>query len=181
MTQTYICFLRGINVGGNSLIKMADLKAAVERAGFENVKTYIQSGNLFVDTSETDHEIIGQRVHDIIVKSFDLQVDVAVFSKREWQKVIVNKPEWWGKNPEWKHNMLILTKPVDPRQAMQEIGELRLEIENAKPGNRVIYQSVSFKKFGRSRFSKIVMLPVYKQITIRNYNTATKIATLFSV
>jgi uncharacterized protein (DUF1697 family) len=48
----YVALLRGINVGGNTLIKMADLKLAVEKAGFTNVITYIASGNLIVETTK---------------------------------------------------------------------------------------------------------------------------------
>ena len=42
----YLALLRGINVGGNNIIKMADLKACFEQMGFEDVSTYIQSGNV---------------------------------------------------------------------------------------------------------------------------------------
>ena len=50
----YIALLRGINVGGKNIIKMADLKAAFERQGFGNVVTYINSGNILFDSKDDD-------------------------------------------------------------------------------------------------------------------------------
>jgi hypothetical protein len=50
----YVALLRGINVGGNNLIKMADLKACFEKLDLAEVATYIQSGNVLFSTTETD-------------------------------------------------------------------------------------------------------------------------------
>ena len=50
----YIAFLRGINVGGQKKIKMADLRTSLEKAGFKDVQTYIQSGNLLITSDSTD-------------------------------------------------------------------------------------------------------------------------------
>lgn len=52
--KRFVALLRGINVGGNNIIKMADLKTCFEEMGFANVVTYIQSGNVLFDSNETD-------------------------------------------------------------------------------------------------------------------------------
>ena len=49
---THLCLLRGINVSGHNMMKMEVLKTTLEGIGFTNVQTYIQSGNVFVDTEE---------------------------------------------------------------------------------------------------------------------------------
>src|SRR6266576_4561263 len=54
----YVAFLRGINVGGKKLIKMDALGRAFQSLGFENVKTFIQSGNVFFDNAETDLDVL---------------------------------------------------------------------------------------------------------------------------
>ena len=56
--NTYISLLRGINVSGQKIIKMADLKTLFESLGFTNVKTYIQSGNIVFCSKESDHHEI---------------------------------------------------------------------------------------------------------------------------
>lgn len=57
--MTYIALLRGINVGGNNIIKMADLKAICVGLGFLNVRTYIQSGNVVLESEKTDAKALG--------------------------------------------------------------------------------------------------------------------------
>ena len=56
----YVAFLRAINVGGHTIIKMADLKQIFESLGLENVQTYIQSGNVIFESDEEDTAYIGK-------------------------------------------------------------------------------------------------------------------------
>lgn len=103
-----------------------------------------------------------------------------MFSDAEWEKVIKSAPDWWGKDETWKHNLLILTEPYDINEAVREIGTLKPDIESLSSGERVMYQSVSWQYFGRARSGKLASLPIYKKMTVRNYNTATKILALLS-
>lgn len=63
-------------------------------------------------------------------------------------------------------------------ETIRAIGELKPDIEAAEPGNCVIYQSMSFKFFGRTTTGKLSSSSIYKKMTVRNYNTATKLLTL---
>ena len=58
MITRYIVLLRGINVGGNNIIKMADLKTCFQEMGFDSVVTYIQSGNVLFDSNEIDQSVL---------------------------------------------------------------------------------------------------------------------------
>jgi uncharacterized protein (DUF1697 family) len=60
--MTYVALLRGINVGGNNLIRMVALKASFERAGFRNVATYIQSGNVVFESEDNDGGTLERRI-----------------------------------------------------------------------------------------------------------------------
>lgn len=176
----YLAFLRGINVGGHSLIKMADLKAALEADGFSAVKTYIQSGNVFVSTPQSDPLKVAQAVTASIAKHFSLDVKVVVFTKQQWQKVVSDAPKWWnGKTEGWKHNLFILLPPYNMKEVMKAIGEPKPDIENIGSGAGVVYGSMEFAKYGRTTMSKVVGNPLYKQMTVRNYNTSTKLLALF--
>lgn len=174
----YLAFLRGVNVGGNSLVRMAALQEALVADGLLEVRTYIQSGNILFSSKVDDTDALAALIKKSLKDHFDLTVDVAVFAVADWREIVAKAPKWWGKDPAWKHNMLIMIKPYDMQAAVAAIGELKPDIEAMKVGNGVIYQSVSFEKYGQSTFSRIVGKPVYKQITIRNYNTATKLAAL---
>jgi len=72
----YIAFLRGINVSGQKLLKMAALRQAFTEAGIAGVKTYIQSGNVIFDSTETDGEKLSRHLEDLIEKSFEFRTDV---------------------------------------------------------------------------------------------------------
>ena len=74
--ERHIAFLRGINVSGQKLIKMEALRKAFTEAGFGDVKTYIQSGNVIFDSDETDTKKLTMILEDVIEKSFGFRTDV---------------------------------------------------------------------------------------------------------
>jgi uncharacterized protein (DUF1697 family) len=178
--MTYLALLRGVNVGGNTLVKMADLRAALTAHGFTNVRSYIQSGNVIFTSDEADTAKLAAAVAAVISKSIGLTVDVAIFSQQQWQHIIDAAPGWWGKNQEWKHNLLILIPPCSVTDAVAAIGTLKPDIEAMEPGTGVLYQSMSFALFGRTTAGKLTGNPIYKKITVRNYNTATNLLGLLA-
>jgi uncharacterized protein (DUF1697 family) len=88
----YAALLRGINVGGNKMIKMVTLRATFVSLGFENVKTYINSGNLAFDTAETDDGKLANRIHDAIQSEFGFDISVMVRSIAEIGQIIDRNP-----------------------------------------------------------------------------------------
>jgi uncharacterized protein (DUF1697 family) len=176
--QSYLALLRGINVGGNNMIKMAELKTCLEDAGFHNVRTYIQSGNVIFKAQDDDTAKLEKRMEEIIQERFGMQIRVAVFSKDEWSAILDNAPEKWGKEMDWKHNILVLLRPYTTDNAVAAIGELKPDIEMMIAGKGVLYQSASIKMVGRTTTGKLASNPIYKQMTIRNYNSATKLLAL---
>ena len=70
--NTFIALLRGINVSGQKLIKMAELRTSLEKAGFAGAKTYIQSGNLILKSVKSDPKVIEEQVKALILKDFGL-------------------------------------------------------------------------------------------------------------
>ena len=88
----FIALLRGVNVGGNTKVNMAELRASCERLGFTNVKTYINSGNVIFDSAGADANEIASQIHDVILDGFGLDVSVMVRSMEELQQVIANNP-----------------------------------------------------------------------------------------
>ena len=83
--QTHLALLRGINVSGHKMINMMALKKALEAIGFKNVVTYIQSGNVFVDTEETSQSKVGFMIKQEIFKEFGHDVPVIVIGKPDLQ------------------------------------------------------------------------------------------------
>lgn len=180
-SQTYLALLRGINVGGKSMIKMADLRDALTASGLKDVQSYIQSGNvIFTAPKATDERRLEKQIHDCIKQQFKLEVAVVVLSKQAWSDIISNAPAWWGVDGDWKHNLLVAIQPATAAQVVEAIGVLKPDIERVEAGKGAVYQSILFEKFGRTSSGKLASLPIYKNLTIRNYNTAQKLQTLLN-
>jgi uncharacterized protein (DUF1697 family) len=175
---TYLAFLRGVNVGGKAMLKMADLKDALSKAGFADVKTYIQSGNVIFKSDYTDMKRLAQLIERTIEATFKLNVSVAVYNKDEWQKVIKSAPKWWGKDAAWKHNLLIMMDRTEAKDVIPAVGKLKPDIEKMEAGNGVVYQSLLFEKFGQTSATNLVGTSIYKRMTIRNFNTSFKLLSL---
>lgn len=89
--RTYIALLRGINVGGK-VLKMADLKQAVDDLGFGDVRTYLQSGNMVFHAPKTGDGTLAARISNAIRDKAGIDVHVLVRSAAEWDEVITNNP-----------------------------------------------------------------------------------------
>ena len=95
----YVALLRGINVGGNNMIKMETLRATFESLGFDNVKSYINSGNLAFECRSLnvskgvspDTDLAG-KIHDAILRDFGFDISVIVRSMAEIEEIIANNP-----------------------------------------------------------------------------------------
>ncbi|MBB6218329.1 uncharacterized protein (DUF1697 family) [Anaerosolibacter carboniphilus] len=87
----YIAFLRGINVGGRNVIKMADLKQTFEAIGLGRVQTYIQSGNVLFESNE-DEESLTLKIEQKIVEDYGLSITVVLRTAEELERIVQNCP-----------------------------------------------------------------------------------------
>jgi len=84
----YIAFLRAINVGGKSIIKMADLKQMFEAVGLENVQTYIQSGNVIFESDEKDASALEERIERQLEKALGKKIQLFVRTIRQVVSIV---------------------------------------------------------------------------------------------
>jgi len=90
--KTYISILRGINVSGSKKIKMTDLKALYEKLGFQDVQTYIQSGNVIFKNKKADKLAIKNKIEFEILDQYGFAVPVMVLVIQELNDVFANNP-----------------------------------------------------------------------------------------
>ncbi|WP_299529585.1 DUF1697 domain-containing protein [Ulvibacterium sp.] len=90
--QTYIILLRGINVGGQKKIKMADLRMLLEKLGFQNITTYIQSGNIVLVAKDKTRKNVEDSIGDGIREYFGFEVPIFVKSKKDFERIITENP-----------------------------------------------------------------------------------------
>src|SRR5882724_1731990 len=86
----YAALLRGINLGGHKIVKMDQLRKAFEELGFEDVKTYIQSGNVIFKAPAQTPENLAKRIEEKVLRQFGFPVPVVVKTAGEIGEIIKN-------------------------------------------------------------------------------------------
>ncbi|NVO11283.1 MAG: DUF1697 domain-containing protein [Bacteroidales bacterium] len=174
----YLALLRGINVGGNNIIKMADLKACFESMGFTDVVTYIQSGNVLFKSNESDQTKLSKMIEKVLSDTFSYKSMIVLVPSNLLENAVKKAPKGFGTNPEeYKYDVVFLKEPLTPDEALKSI-KTRDGIDNVYSGNGVLYFSRLISKAGQSYLTKIISLPVYQSMTIRNWNTTSKLLEL---
>ncbi len=177
MTQ-YVALLRGINVGGNNLIKMAELARCFEKQGFSSVTTYIQSGNVLFEAGSGTPAKHSRGLEAAILKTFGCRAAVTLRSKKQMKSIVLDAPKGFGKQPEkYRYDVIFLFELLTAKEALKDM-PIREGVDQAHAGNGVLYASRLIARATQSKISKIASMPMYKSMTIRNWNTTTKLLSL---
>lgn len=178
MLTRHLALLRGINVGGNNIIKMADLKACFEEMGFINVVTYIQSGNVLFDSNETDPLKLTQQIEKTLSERFNYSSKVMLLSQQTLIQLVNTAPKGFGVNPdEYRYDVIFLKPPLTSEEALSKI-KTKEGVDFVTTGNGVLYFSRLSSMSGQSQMTKMIGTAIYKEMTIRNWNTTTKLCEL---
>lgn len=174
----YVALIRGINVGGRNAVAMADLRAAFEAAGFQQVSTYINSGNVLFESDRRGQASLEADLETMLEGRFGIPLVVVLRSHRQLRDVIGKAPHGFGTEPGTYHSDVIFLKaPLTAAQAMRVV-QLREGVDQAWPGAGVIYFARRSERRTQSRMSRIVGTPEYQRMTIRNWATTTKLLRL---
>lgn len=176
----YLALLRGINVGGNNIIKMVDLKACFESNGFDDVVTYIQSGNVLFKSDETDIVKLTSKIELELSRRFSYQSKVVIVSQSQLEFVVKNAPNGFGQSPdEYRYDVIFIKEPLTVDEAFKNI-KLKEGVDNAYKGQDVLYTTKLISRATQSHLTKLISMPMYKDMTIRNWNTTTKLFELMN-
>lgn len=171
----YILLLRGINVGGKNKVSMAEFKEKLFEAGFENIASYLNSGNLFFSTDKPYDSC--QKLIDDVLKTYDFKISYVLLDRESYQKLRDDLPSWWFDNLARKDVLFL----IDPT----ELPKVKESIENMTLYNELVYFSdgvifwgkVDEKEFLKTEYhKKLIKQDYYKRLTIRNGKTFDKIA-----
>jgi uncharacterized protein (DUF1697 family) len=174
----YLALLRGINVGGKNIIKMADLKASFELMGFSNVATYIQSGNVLFESAEKNNAVLTGKIEKELSRQFDSPLRIVAITQKELTSIIHEAPDGFGKDGKsYRYDVIFLKEPLTPREAMKSVST-KAGVDTAHAGKQALYFSRLIAKASQSHLTKIIGQPVYQNMTIRNWNTTTKLLAL---
>ena len=174
----YLALLRGINVGGNNIIRMADLKSCFEAMDFNDVSTYIQSGNVIFRSGTRDKAGLTKEIEKGLSERFNYKSRVAVFSHQQIKEIVGQAPPYFGTEADkYKYDVLFLIEPLTAGELMKKVNT-RVEVDRVYAGESALYFSRLISKASQSRLTKIITIPEYKNITIRNWNTTTRLLEL---
>lgn len=161
------------------MIKMEALKTTLEAIGFTNVVTYIQSGNVFVETEEESGFGVGFKIKQEIFKIFGHEVPVIVIGKNDLVLCFKNNPFLKQKDVDTKKLYVAFISKELSSSAINE-----LKISQFKPDEAVIDGNRIFIKYdigaGKTRLDqKYIEKKLNVTATIRNWNTVTKLLEMY--
>ncbi len=167
----FIIILRGINVSGKNKLPMQDLRDLLKGLGFENVQTYIQSGNIVL-TSEELKDSIAEKINEAIKKQFDYEVPVLVKTIDEWKKAVDNNP-YKEVAPKQQYFTFLSRIPME-----KEISVINIKDDEYSMVGDVVYVN-AVGGYGKTKLNNNFFEKKLKvTATTRNLKTTIKLLTL---
>jgi uncharacterized protein (DUF1697 family) len=169
-----ISLLRGINVGGNNMVRMEALRSMHEALGLADVRTYIQSGNVVFRTKLNDPAAIGRKLEDAVEKSLGFRPAVVIRTAEELRDVVANNP--FAGRPGIEPNKLavsFLTARPDAAAA-ERLRTIKADPEELHLVDRELYMYFP-EGMGRSKLPPMLDRTFKIPGTARNWNTVMKL------
>jgi uncharacterized protein (DUF1697 family) len=175
---TYVALLRGINVGGNNLISMADLKACVERLGHQRVRTYINSGNVIFQSESPDARRIERDLETALAPRFKAPIAVVARNHAEMQATLASVPPGWLTADDLRCYVIFLRHTIDQPEVLERF-TFKPAIEDLRYAPGTLYWSTRLDSVTKSSLSRqLIGRAVFRDMTVRNLNTLQKLCAL---
>jgi uncharacterized protein (DUF1697 family) len=175
----HVLLLRGINVGPHRRIPMADLRARLEQAGYADVATYVQSGNVVLSADGTPDEVAAA-VGRLISENFGFDVPVLARTRDQLAAVVAHDPIDGAAADPKRYQVTFLTAAPSP-EALQRLRTRATESERIAVHGRELY---SWHPDGIAR-SKLASALTVKELgagaTARNWTTITTLVQMAAV
>lgn len=173
--NTYIALLRGINVGGHKKVSMADLRALLSKHGFQDVKTYIQSGNVVFRSEVADNRNIASKISQAILDHFGFDVSIIIKTRDEIQLIMDDCPFPSEKK---ENSYFTMLDKMPENDLVEAVSNLTYPNEEFYLIKNCIYSYYS-TGYGNAKFNTNVFERKFKiAMTSRNYRTMMKLLSL---
>jgi uncharacterized protein (DUF1697 family) len=172
--KTYIALLRGINVSGHKLIKMADLKSYLTELNFKNIRTYIQSGNVIFEYETTKIEVLEHQIKQKILEKYHFEVPTILVTPEVIKSIIDNNPF----ANEIENTFVIFLSHTPFGENIEKLQQVDYSQEKYIIIGKTIYLN-SPKDFAKNKLSIHLFEKKLKvNATTRNWNTLQKLLEL---
>jgi uncharacterized protein (DUF1697 family) len=175
----YVALLRGINVGGKTLINMKDLKACIDELGFHDVSTYIASGNVLFESGGRDAARLQRKVERAIETRFGLAVKAVVLDRAAYARIVRAIPKSWVGDAGVRANVAFVRRGTDAKQVVRGL-QPDPAVEEVRTTNGAILWATKRDALNRSVMRKMIGGAAYKELTVRNLNTTLKLQELLA-
>jgi uncharacterized protein (DUF1697 family) len=135
----YIAMLRGINVGGNKRIKMDDLRKSLEGVGLDQVKTYIQSGNVVFKAGKTSSVALGKKIEARIVSDFGFSAPVIVRTGAELGATIAANPFLTNRGIDHEKLHVTFLSDIPATSALKKLAEFTVAPDQSQCVGKEIF------------------------------------------
>ena len=139
------------------------------------MSTYINSGNVLFKSEINDKATLQKKVEGSIEKTFGFFVEVLLISAVDFKKVIANAPQAFGSKPNIYYSDVAFLLNATGEDAIKEF-QINPEVDAIWAGKNVVYYQRLGEKRTKSKIKNIISKPIYKQMTIRSWNTVMKLA-----
>lgn len=174
----FVVLLRGVNVGGNNLIKMSELTTCLQELGFDSVRTHANSGNAVFRSNSSDVPALTTSIEQGLLETFAMPSRVVVKSHAQLRTILAAAPKGFGANPsETRDDVVFLKPPLTAAKAIQVV-RTRAGVDTATAGKEALYFTRIKRLASKSMFPKIASTPEYQLMTVRTLGTAIKLLQL---
>jgi len=170
----YVALLRGINVGGKTLIKMADLRSCAEELGLDAVSTFIASGNLLFESPERSAAKLETKIERAVEKRFGLPVKVVVVDRAAFGRIVNAIPKTWAGDQTLRANVAFVRRRTNSKEIVRDL-QPDPAVEEVKAIDGAILWATKRDAINRSVMRKLIGGAAYKELTVRNLNTTLKL------
>ena len=147
----YIALLRGINISGKNKILMSELKLEIENNKYQNVYTYLNSGNVIFESDIDNKNSIMKDFYRIIKNKFNLEIPIFIMTAFELEDILNNNPKWWGTNNKKIYdNLIFIIPPTRFEEIYNTIGKPKENVEKIEEYNNSIFWSYDLKNYRKA-------------------------------
>lgn len=174
--NTYIVLFRGINVGGKNILPMKELKNTLETIGFMGVRTYIQSGNVILESDQNNAKAIASEIAGAVMSAYRFKPNVIVLTAAELQNSVKRNP-FSTSDGKALHFYFLESPPKEPNLEM--LMKLKADSEKYEITDNVFYLFAP-DGIGRSKLAANVEKCLGVPVTARNWNTVNKLLSMIN-
>lgn len=171
---SFVALLRGINVGGKNLIGMPALAECFRSAGYEDVRTYLQSGNVLLTAQPKNGPGLEDALERMLQRRFETPIRVVVRSRDELAATIASAPTNHGSD-ELRSEVFFLKHPLTAEGVLAQMPELREGVDSVAPGPGAFYFSRVAAQASKTRITRLMSMPIFQQMTVRSWRTTTRL------